>query len=689
MNFKEKLMTVLQKLGLVDKAKSNTLTNADWQSIVNSYRQEYNANLRDDMDASEGEGDGTGEDNGSGGEGNAPENTFTQEDLNAVQSFLARALNQAGGNNGNDGNASGQDGNQSGNREPATAQSIMRMAQSVESLVARMSAATAPDIPSHVANASGIVALCGPGTTKTHLFGINHPMFSMSERWNRITATPGYAATTAITDDDSKKFFAAVSSYASSLQARYAYLHENNMLDPKKLAAGEFSTNYQGVDDAKVGDQYVIRRQDMLIARVLKKRDLTQYFPVRYGIQDHDLVFNAFFDSVSQSWQEGRVFKGGMKIENEMGHVDDAMIKLQFGPMKKLERIYIGYLNKEGSDPIKWTMIEFAVLNSLETAQVEQNKRRVRGIYVAPETGVPGHYLNASTGILYTLIRYSKENKFLLHDDSSYRTYTKATMLAAIKEYVSDVIASCTEDMDLDNHVLYLNSMHKTWWIENIRAEYGKETDFAGPNSYANVVPDTETRIIWLPYLGQLPFMFLHVPGNLQFLEFLPGEMLALKVKEEFEEVLGWSTWKEGTAAAFVGRKFSTRQQLTANNYEFQQIFMNKFCAAVDADATAIDAKKGFWQETVANTAATAITDITGAKDGVAYIIECGDTTNASTIAKSGKFSEISAAWNPTAVGDYIMVVKRSDGKFAEMERCTGGSRTVNATLQPNLPGVR
>jgi hypothetical protein len=48
---------------------------------------------------------------------------------------------------------------------------------------------------------------------------------------------------------------------------------------------------------------------------------------------------------------------------------------------------------------------------------------------------------------------------------------------------------------------------------------------------------------------------------------------------------------------------------------------MNKFCASVDANATAIDAKKGFWQETVANTAATAITDITGAKDGVAYII--------------------------------------------------------------------
>jgi hypothetical protein len=243
--------------------------------------------------------------------------------------------------------------------------------------------------------------------------------------------------------------------------------------------------------------------------------------------------------------------------------------------------------------------------------------------------------------------------------------------------------------MDIDSHRLYLNAMHKSWWIECIRAEYGKETDFSGTDSYANTVPDTNTRIIWLPYLGQLPFMFLHVPGNFQFLEYIPGEMLALKVKEDMEEVIAWSTWKEGAAAAFVGRRFSTRQALVANNYEFQQIFMNKFSIPVAPDATTLDAQKGFWHETPANTAVKTIMDITGAKDGVAYIIECGDTTNASKITKSGNFSEISADWTPTAVGDYLMVARLSTGKFCELERCIAGSRTVNATLQPNLPGVR
>lgn len=116
---------------------------------------------------------------------------------------------------------------------------------------------------------------------------------------------------------------------------------------------------------------------------------------------------------------------------------------------------------------------------------------------------------------------------------------------------------------------------------------------------------------------------------------------------------------------------------------------MNKPSVDVEADATTIDAKTGFWQVTVENTKATAITDITNAKAGVAYLIECGSVTNASTISKAGKFADITAEYTPTKVGDYILVLLNSKGNFRELERCVGGTRTVNADLQPNLPGVR
>lgn len=676
MNIKERIQTVLQKLKLLDKAKANQLTDEEWKQIVDSYQKEYQSTLQEDLDA----------DMAAHAATNSP---ITQEQMNQVQGILDSIINPAQDANTGEGeekpvSAPAQ------TQDPVTGEGMVQLAQAVQGLVNSMENRASEDRPIQTVVAT-TATFTGPADRTRYLFGIENPMFAMTDRWNQIALNPAASPSFGAWDEEIEgaAFRKQALAFSRSLQKRYAYLHANGMLDAKRLAAGEFGTNYEGVNTAGVGNQYVVLRQDALIARVLMKRDLTQYFPVRYGIQDHDLVFNAYFSEVSQAYQQGEIWKGDMKLENEMGHVDDAMIKLKFGPMKELERMYIGYLNKEGSDPIKWNMIEFCILNSLETAQVEQNKRRMRGIYVKPETGVAGSFLNASTGIIYTLLRYVHEFKILPHDDEAYRGYTDADMLDAVQDFVSDIIKSCTEDMEIDNHVLYLNKTHQPWWIKNIRAKYGKDIDFSGPDSYKNVVPDTNVRIVWLPYLGQLPLMFMDIPGNLQFLEYVPGEMMSIKVKEDMELVKAWSTWKEGTSASFTGRRFDSPEKLKANNYEWQQIFMNKPAVSMAADATTVDATKGFWQITVANTAAKAITNIDNAKAGVAYIIECGSTENATTIAKADKFADITENYTPTKVGDYIMVILNSQGNFMELARQVGGVRKVNAALQPNIPGVR
>ena len=664
---KKKLLEILAALGFATRVQNKeTLSQTEWDQVKAAYKEKYGTELSDDLNSPDDEEEST-----------APVG-MTEEQVNRVFAILGTP--------------------ESSEHTPSALEaSVQHLVDENRTLSQRVSALEQQPAEDHPAETVAvIVGLNGPGNTPQFLFGIDNPAFSMSHRWNRIAANPREASADYDSDAVESSFYAEARTFASSLARRYRFLHENHMLDHKRLASGEFSTTYQGVTDAKVGDQYVIRRQDALIARVLESRDMTQFFPVRYGIQDHDLVFNAFFTEVSQAWQPGEVFKGSMAIENEMGHVDDAMMKLKWGPMKEIERMYIGYLNKEGSDPIKWSMIEFMLLNSLLTAQSEQNKRRVRGIYAKPETGKATSYLNSSTGILYTLIRYVHEFKIKLHDDSSYNSYTSSTMLAAVREFVCDVKASLGEDEDLSRHVIYLNARHKQWWMDNCRTAYGKDMDFTGPGSYLNIVPDTEVSIRWLPYLGSLPLMFMDIPGNLQFLENVPGEMMNIKAKDDMELVKAWSVWKEGCAAAFTGRHFSTKAAMDANDYEMQQIFMNKPAVSLLADAVKADAKNGFWFLTAANTApgvgedVPVITDIENAKAGAAYIIECGSTTNASKIAKSGKFAGLTAAWTPTAVGDYIMVILNADGDgFRELERQVGGTRSVNKLLQPNIPGVR
>ncbi|KGF53459.1 hypothetical protein [Prevotella amnii] len=666
MNFKEKLKSVLDLLQLGKKFEDKTLSQEEFNSIVAEYQKKYQTTLNDDLAAEQ------------AAKQTAKQAAEFQQMLNTIQSVI-KGVDPASKENENPEEEQPQSN--------ATLEGILESLNGMRADFQALAKKPEEDKPTQTITVSS-VSINGFGNTPKYLFGVEHQMFSMQDRWNKIAANPRAAAALPEVDEqvDGVAFYKAAYGFAKSLKARYQYLQENKLLDAPALAAGKYATNYEGVDKAGVGDQFIVLRQDALIARVLQLRDMTQYFPVAYGYQDRGLVFNAFFDEVSQAYQTGEVFKGGMKIENHMGYVDDAMIKMEWGPMKELERKYIGYLNKEGSDPIKWTMIEYQLLNTLTTAQVEQNKRRMRGIYVKPETGVAGSYLNAGTGILYTLLRYVHQYDIKPHVDEDYRSYTQATMLAAVQEFLADVRSTVTEDMDIDQHVIYLNKNHQGWWIKNVRTTYGKDTDFTGPMGALNVVPDTTTNIIWLPYLGQLPFMMLHQPGNLQFLEYIPGEMLAMKMQEQMEQVRAWSTWKEGCSASFTGRRFDNRDAMDKNAYEWQQIFINLFAATIKDK---VDGNDGFWQITDATTTTDTITDIVNAKKGVAYCIEAGVADHLPTIAKSGKFANISDAFTATKVGDYIMVIIGGDGNFRELERCVGGKRTINKELQPNVPGGR
>lgn len=682
MNFKARLNKVLEKLGFVKKFENKSLTSEEYKALCEEYQKEYQSTLVDDLAA----------------ENSAAEEAEHQQQINSLYAIVSKANNAAGDGNDGDDDDEGKDSDDGkkneNSQQPAGASqnvSYEQLTKAVSGLaenVMKMAQGTAPDKPAaHVTAPS--IPINGFESNSNYLFGIEHSLFDMKKRWNQITVNPALAASSTPDEATSIAFRKEAMAYAVALQQRYNYHQSRNELrDTKALASGQFSTNYNGVDNAGLGDQFVILRQDALIARILELRNLTEFFPVRYGVQDRDVLFNAFFDEVSQGYQEGEIYKGGMQLENEMGYVDDAMIKVKFGPMKELERKYIAYLNKEGSDPIKWSMIEFCLLNLLKKAQDEQNQRRMRGIYVKPEAGQPSSFLNAGTGIWYTLLRYIHDYSIKPFANKSYNTYTSANMLDAVKEFITDVKTHLSEGMTIDNHVLYLNENHIDWWLANCRETYGKDQDFTGPNGYKNRVPDSTIQIKWLPYEGKSCWMFMDVPGNIQFIEYLPGEMLAVRMEEQMESVRAWSTWKEGCGAAFTGRKFDSKAAMDDNDYEFQQIFTNLPATVIGAE---INGANGFWQITDETTTATTIEDISNAKAGVAYCIEIGkgDTKHQLAIAKSDKFANITAAWSPTQVGDYIMVILGKGGNFRELERCVGGKRTVNKAIQPNVPGGR
>lgn len=589
-------------------------------------------------------------------------------------------------------NAEGNNGEGGINTEggQATSQQVIDAVQQMSTAFQQMANGATPQTP--IATSAPIIGLNGPGTTATHFLGIPHSMYDRGQRWNEIAALGGHGS---MSIDASKSegvaYHEAVAEFGVSLGARYEYLRQEKKL--ATLATSNFDNDFSGLDPAKLGDQFLVRRQDALIAHLIKFYNIYNIFPRRYGIQDREVLFSAFFESVSQAYQEGEVFKGGMNLQPEMAHVDDAMIKVRFKPMKVLERMYIGYLNKEGSDPMKWSMIEWQLVNIMETAINEQNHRRLMGIYVHPEDKTPGHYLHASTGVFYTLFRYYVENKLKLHDDDSFCGYTKDTMLETVQDMIDQIMLDTSKDQTVKikkGFRVVLNENHRTWWKKNCRTKYAEHTDFKGPDSMLDKVPDYEVAIVWLPNAGQLPWILFDEPGNIELLEYKAGEMLALQFDRMMETYTGYSTWKEGCGASFVGPHFNTKEDLDKNNYHLQRIFMNAPLLFIDADATTINGASGFWFRSKDNTAPTKLADIQNPETGVGYIIEAGDENNPTAIDKVGVFSEITANYVPTKKGDYIFLVYNvKTDKYAELERRVGGQRTINKKLQPNIIGAR
>lgn len=669
MNFSKKLFAVLSALGLVDKAKANTLTKSEWDTVVAEFKRQHDVDLsvalKEAMDSSE-----------------------SEEEKAQALSLINAAL--AGSD------PSSAEDAPNGSLLEAVSKVTTLLSEQVETItslskqVSDLAKQAKEDTPMMVVQKP--LSVHGPGTTDKYLFGIESPVFSLDKRWNRIASNVGYAALNPVDEEaDRAQFGAAVRDYGKSLSARYAFLKANKKLDPEKLAAGEFATDTSNLTKAGLGDQYVVIRQDALIAHVLQRMSVTNLFPKRSGIQDRDLMTNAFFKEVSQAWQPGRIFKGGVELMPEMGHVDDSMSKVYFPSMKEIERLYIGYLNTDGSDSIKWSMVEWMLVNLFDQMMSEQNHRQIMGIYVKPTAGTPGHYLNAGTGVVYTLLRYVNECKLLPFSHPAYDNYNATTMLDAVIEFSKEFLEKLDVDQQASSYRIYLNDRHKHWWRSCLREKYHLDSDFSGTDGMMSRVPETDIQIEWVPNLDDLKLMFIQEPGNINLIENIPGEMLSAKMKDEMEGVIVWSVWKEGASASFVGAPFSDYAALKENNYLFQRVFMNIPSVVLEPDSTIADARKGIIFFVGQNTSPTALVDIKNARKGSAYILRCGEhTSNATTVAKSGKFAKISKAFSPSQEGDYLMVVLNDEGDgFLELERCEGGKRSINKTLQPNVPGAR
>lgn len=510
------------------------------------------------------------------------------------------------------------------------------------------------------------VAVTGLHTSEA-AFGIKHPFFSTSKRYNRILVEGKITGAPSVTDRNALE--ADVTAYAEGLTARIGELKEAGLLTA--IRQGKVDLTALSTD-TEIGTRQFNIRRDMLIARIVTLPSLSDIFPTVSNVQSGQVITNVLLSEISQSYQAGEIFKGGAEFLPEKAVVHEAMAKVLFEDMKQLEQSYLNYLNREGSDPVKWTLIEWIILQLAIQINNERAVRSVVGCRVEPVKGQPSPANFASTGVLWRLISLFEDKKLLPFTDSALANYSAADFGDVVVAFVEKIMVVQPE---LGKKMtIYLNATHIPMYRKWYRATFGKDMDFEGEAK--SKVSYHDNPIKWVPNMGNLKFMFATIEGNIELLQNIPGEEYNTKFERHLEEVMSYSYWKEGSCAGFVGKAFQTLSALIANAGAGQYVFMNWPAIEIAADATtpsvkdAAGADLGFLLKTGANTKGTAITDILGVKAGVVYRIECGSINNASTIAKDGKFSELTAAWEPANVGDYLKVYYNpATNKFMEVGR--------------------
>jgi hypothetical protein len=645
-------------LGFNTKAEREAMTNEDWKKFLAEYQKKYGTSFQEDLDKPE-------------EEETPPSNEPTEEtQANALspemQTTILAALDDA----------AEATGNTTPQTPPATqTEAVQALVTAVGAVIhSNRTLAQQPESnqPATVIVGAGsgmtpqmlAVVMGHSAHTDTHVFGIENDYFKRGSWWNELAITG--KGKDDYRDQDATDFRAAFNNYAKDFQNRYAELagkKQIGLLDYSKMIKGESYLDYSNMN-VKLGE-YIVRRMDTIIAYLRTLKSVVGIFPLVSNVQNKMTAPTAFFEELSQSYLSGHHFKGAVNFDGEIYHVDDVMFKFFFDDPKQLEKEYIGYLNREGSNPMKWTLFEWCIVHFGTLLFNEQQRRRVVGVKVPRQGDFPQPAIFAADGILRAIQRVEEELKILPFHEL--KLYDKTTIVDYIEELWEEIMGILPNTV---GYRVYVNDKHRPWYLKGYREKYAKDNDFTGVReNIADLAPE---NIIWVPNMAMNDYkMWVAVPGNVETYENKANEMYAFYFQQDLEQLIIASWWKEGAGVLAPGVQFRTAAELKASKRSMQYIFTNYPVIALSAGATVIDGSQAYEFETSANAAATALTNIENASPERIYKLICGSLANATTIAKAGKFAGISSAWTPGAVGDYIKL-------YAELEEksVTVGGKT-------------
>lgn len=435
--------------------------------------------------------------------------------------------------------------------------------------------------------------------------------------------------------------------------------------------------------ESDLGAYYRTRKQDSIISFVRKLPSNERLFPLESGYQDESVLVNAFLGEFSQAFQDTFTAKGSYELQPEKLKMYDVKFDHKFTKLKELEKQWIGYLNREGADAMKWSFIEYIIGETMKKLHNEREMRRIRGVYKVPTSGVAGKAINAANGLL-TFVKQKitglQIKPFVMGE------WTTSNLV----DYVFEMAMQIPQDIrDTGELVAIMSADAQIYYDKNFESKYGQNSDYSGPDAKVKFIKSIKTEAA--NNMGSSKRIIITIAGNIRFFEDLPNEMYKLNFEQEDRTLKVWSDWREGVHAIMVGKKWATADEM---DYEHQMIWCNEvdepadYFIDVDADDTTPSVSVHTSLKTATNTGATAITDIDDLAVGQTCILKCGSNdANNSTIAKAGNFANLTAAWTPD-LGDTVTLFKRAAGDIVDLARTTASTDAIEIADGDATPDV-
>lgn len=467
------------------------------------------------------------------------------------------------------------------------------------------------------------------------------------------------------------------------------------------MVAAASSVDYSTLQD-DLGAFYRTPWRERIQSFLVKLPTIETIFPLESGYQDLATLINIWLGEFSQADNTigsnfDSVTKGNYDFGTETLRMFSVMFAHKFQNLAQLEKTWIGSLNREGSDPLKWSFIEYLLAETAKKLHNEREMRRVNGVRKNPNPNQPGRAMEAADGF-YEFIRKKVDG----HIDNTPDGGTTGKVVYQIKPFalprittanIGEVLYLGTSMIpdhirSTGNVVCYIPAPLVPWYHKYNEVKYGLNQDYKANIMHVKEYPNV--RLVPVPNADNHHRIVWTLDGNIKCYEQKAGEMLDFRIEQQDWSLKVWANWKESIWAESVGYKYTnpaemdgSRQLIWCNDYDRPDDFFVE--GQPDANPSAVlhnSIVTGY------NKQVKEIDDIEGAKVGEVVNIKCGpDGDNGVTIKKKGKFDLISEEWTPKT-GDVISLMKRADGKFIEIGRRTAAASAYMFPDDATAPSV-